>query len=99
MDIAAFEAHAKDASQFLKLLANQHRLMVLCLLIGGELSVGDLHARTNLSQSALSQHLASLREAGLVATRREAQTIFYALANENVMKVIELLKSIYCPDQ
>ncbi len=65
------------AEHFLKLLANKYRLMVLCELHDGERSVGELQARMDLSQSALSQHLALLREEGLVVTRREAQTIYY----------------------
>lgn len=94
---ADMERHAKEAAQLLKLLSNEHRLMVLCLLVEGELSVGELNAQTTLSQSALSQHLASLRGASLVATRRESQTIFYRLNSDKAIKVLHVLKSIYCP--
>jgi len=81
----------------LKQLGNEHRLMILCSLINGELSVGELHKMTQLSQSALSQHLASLRNAQLVQTRREAQSIFYSLRGDDAVKIIRVLKSIYCP--
>jgi DNA-binding transcriptional ArsR family regulator len=75
--IAALQQHAQQAADMLKQLGNVNRLMILCALVGGERSVGELHSMTNLSQSALSQHLASLRKAQLVQTRRQAQTIFY----------------------
>ncbi len=88
--------HAADASRLLKALANEKRLMLLCLLVEGERSVGELNARVELSQSALSQHLAVLREDGLVATRREAQTIYYTLAPGPAHRIIETLHDIYC---
>lgn len=88
--------HASDAAQLLKALANEKRLMVLCLLVEGERSVGELNAELDLSQSALSQHLAILRGDGLVATRREAQTIYYALAEGPAQVIIEALHLIYC---
>ena len=98
MDISEFEAHAKEAADLMKQLANRHRLMVLCLLTEGELSVGELNEQTQLSQSALSQHLAALRKSCLVGTRRESQTIYYRLSGDKATKVIEVLKAIYCPD-
>lgn len=98
MKLSEFEAHAEDASSLMKLLANKHRLMVLCLLTEGELSVGELNAGTQISQSALSQHLATLREAELVDTRRESQTIFYRLSGDKAVRVIDVLKSIYCSE-
>jgi ArsR family transcriptional regulator, virulence genes transcriptional regulator len=90
-------AQADRAADLLKALSNAQRLRVLCLLADAELSVGELNARLELSQSALSQHLAVLREHGLVATRRESQTIYYALAEGPVRKVIATLHDIYCP--
>ena len=96
-DLEQLAEHAQEAAALLKQLSNQHRLMILCSLIDGELSVTELNSRTNLSQSALSQHLASLRNAGLVQTRREAQTIFYQLQGNEAIQVIRVLKSIYCP--
>jgi ArsR family transcriptional regulator, virulence genes transcriptional regulator len=92
-------AHAAEAAQLLKALGNEQRLHILCNLIGGPLSVGELNARIELSQSALSQHLGLLRELGLVATRREAQTIYYSLPGGPVLRVMALLQEIYCtPD-
>mgnify|MGYP001258133035 CR=1 FL=1 len=96
MDPEAMRAHAADASRLLKALANDKRLMLLCLLVDGESSVGDLNARVDLSQSALSQHLAVLREDGLVNTRREAQTIYYSLAPGPAERIIATLHEIYC---
>jgi DNA-binding transcriptional ArsR family regulator len=91
--------HAGDAARLLRALANEHRLMILCLLSEGELSVGALNERVGLSQSALSQHLAVLRTDELVTTRREAQTIYYALASGPVAAVIETLHGIYCSNR
>jgi len=93
----AFAAKAGEAAALLKALAHEARLMVLCQLLGGEHSAGALQEASGLSQSALSQHLARLREEGLVATRREAQTIFYSLAEPNVARVLDTLAAIYCP--
>ena len=91
--------HAEQAAQFLKLMANPHRLMVLCHLLDQELSVGELNEHLPLSQSALSQHLAVLRNSGLVTTRREQQTIFYSLASGKVHAVMEVLYEQFCrPD-
>ncbi|MCC7096898.1 MAG: helix-turn-helix transcriptional regulator [Thermomonas sp.] len=96
MNPEAMRAHADEAARLLRALANNNRLMLLCLLVDGEHSVGELNARLDLSQSALSQHLAVLREDGLVTTRREAQTIFYALADGPAQRIIETLHGIYC---
>ena len=96
MDPEAMRAHATEAAQLLRALANDKRLMLLCLLVEGERSVGELNARVDLSQSALSQHLAVLREDGLVVTRREGQTIHYSLVDGPVHAIIETLHGIYC---
>lgn len=96
MDPEAMRAHASEAAQLLRALANDKRLMLLCLLVEGERSVGELNARVALSQSALSQHLAVLREDGLVYTRREAQAIYYALADGPAQRILETLHAIYC---
>ena len=98
MNPEAMRAHAADASRLLKALANEKRLMLLCLLAEGERSVGELNARLELSQSALSQHLAILRDDGLVTTRREAQSIYYGLANGPAQRIIDTLHGIYCGD-
>ena len=97
MDLASFQANAAAAARLLGLMANRNRLMVLCELGAGEKSVGELIAAVGLGQSALSQHLAKLRAAGLVATRREAQTIHYRLASPAVVAVIRTLAEIFCP--
>ncbi len=91
------KVHAQDAAALLKALANENRLMIMCTLIAGELSVGELNEKVPLSQSALSQHLAGLREAGLVSTRKEAQTVYYSLLGDEAKKIIAVLQSIYCP--
>ncbi len=91
---------AADAARLLRLLAHEKRLLVLCHLAGaGEMNVGDLVATVGLSQSALSQHLALLREDGLVATRREAQTIWYRLADPKAARLLEVLRELYCPPE
>ncbi len=90
------QQNAADAVNLLKGLANESRLMIMCVLAEGEVSVGQLNSRIKLSQSALSQHLAVLREQGLVKTRRESQTIYYRLAETPAMNVIELLHDVYC---
>jgi ArsR family transcriptional regulator, virulence genes transcriptional regulator len=96
--IADLELKAAEAAQLLKLLANENRLLILCrLVLAREMSVNDLAAAVGLSQSALSQHLAKMREEGLVDTRREAQTVFYRIANPNAARLLALLKNIYCP--
>jgi DNA-binding transcriptional ArsR family regulator len=96
-DLQELQKHSAEAANLLKQLGNQNRLMILCSLINGELSVTELNQITDLSQSALSQHLASLRKAELVQTRREAQTIFYSLRGDEAMQVTAVLKYIYCP--
>lgn len=97
IDLARFEASATEAAALLKALANEKRLMILCQLDGRELQVGALRPLVGLSQSALSQHLALLREEGLVATRREGQAVFYRIADPAVVRVIATLADIYCP--
>jgi len=88
--------HAGDAARLLKALSNEKRLMILCLLAEGEHSVGEINERVGLSQSALSQHLAVLRDEELVRTRREAQTIYYSLESGPAFEVIQTLHRIYC---
>ncbi|REL27208.1 ArsR family transcriptional regulator [Thalassotalea euphylliae] len=85
------------ASDYLKRLSHPTRLLVLCTLIESEKTVGELTQIADISQSALSQHLAVLREHQLVKTRRESQTIFYSLADENSIKIIDVLHQIFCP--
>ena len=97
-DIRFFQEGAAQAANLLRTVGNENRLLVLCLLIGhGEMTVGELLAHVQLSQSALSQHLAKMREEGLVTFRREAQTLHYRIADPNVGKLIATLKTIFCP--
>ncbi len=93
--VADLEPRAVEAARLLKLLANEQRLTVLCRLSGAELSVSELGEHVNLSQSALSQHLAKLRADGLVSTRRDAQTIYYRLSNPIVERLIGVLCDLY----
>lgn len=94
--LAAVTAHAPEAAALLKALASEPRLHVLCSLLAGPLSVTDINARVPLSQSALSQHLAVLRSAGVVSTRREAQTIYYSLAPGPAHEIMAALYTAYC---
>jgi DNA-binding transcriptional ArsR family regulator len=91
--------HADEAAALLKALAHPARLLVLCQLVEGERSVGELQPITGLSMSALSQHLAVLREMELVTTRRESQTIHYALAEGPAIGVLDALYAAYCAAQ
>ena len=94
--MAAVREHATEAAAFLKALANDQRLLVLCALLDGPLSVGEINDRVPLSQSALSQHLGVLRDAGLVATTRQSQTIYYAMAPGPALQVMEILYTSFC---
>ncbi|GLR64327.1 ArsR/SmtB family transcription factor [Marinospirillum insulare] len=88
--------NAKQATTLLKALANESRLLILCYLDDRELSVSELNACLDLSQSALSQHLAVLRRDQLVKTRRESQTIYYSLNGEEAKQIIRTLHNMYC---
>ena len=99
MDFDALADKAEQASQLLNSLANDRRLLILCHLSEGEKSVGELERLVDLSQSALSQHLARLRRDELVSTRRQAQTIYYSIASPEAGAVLETLHAIYCADE
>jgi DNA-binding transcriptional ArsR family regulator len=94
-ELSVLEDSAPSAARLLKLLASEQRLMLLCRLVEGETSVGVLAEHAKLAQSAASQHLAKMRAEGLVTTRREAQTIFYRLADPAAMRILETLCEIY----
>jgi DNA-binding transcriptional ArsR family regulator len=96
MNIQDLTSRSEDAADLLKAMANSHRLLILCELHKGECTVSALEAVVPLSQSALSQHLARLREAGVVATRREAQSIYYSLADRRVSSLIGTLYELFC---
>lgn len=99
-----FDCRAKElaentevVAELLKAVANQHRLLILCFLATeNEMSVNSIVERVGLSQSALSQHLAKLRDEQLVATRRQAQTIFYRIADPRVATLMTTLHKLYC---
>ncbi len=98
-DLTRLQDKAAEAARLLRLLANEKRLLILCLLIArGEMDVTSLAAEVALSQSALSQHLAKLREDGLVAFRRESQTLHYRLEDPRAARVLATLKDIFCAD-
>ncbi|MDE3177023.1 MAG: helix-turn-helix transcriptional regulator [Pseudomonadota bacterium] len=90
------ETHADRAAEMLRSMANKWRLLVLCNLVAGEKSVGELQRIVGISQSALSQHLATLRAKQLVAIRRDAQTIYYRLNGPEVAAILTTLYSLYC---
>ncbi len=96
IDPQELEKNAEEAAKLLKSMSHPARLMVLCRLLSGECPVSVLNQAVPLSQSALSQHLASLREAGLVGTRRESQVIYYRLKSQAVSGILEALYQIYC---
>lgn len=87
---------AREATAFLKALANENRLLVLCHLADGEKSVTELEQLIGIRQPTLSQQLARLRSEDLVKTRREAKTVYYSLASDDVMLVIQLLHKMFC---
>ena len=95
MDLKKLEEQSEKASALLKALANEKRLMIVCLLSKGEKNVGELEQVIGLSQSALSQHLARLRRDGVVETRREAQTIYYTIKDSSIPLLLNCLSTIY----
>ena len=96
MDLEVMRERAGRASQLLAAMANEKRLMVLCQLVDGERSVGQLAEFLGVRQSTVSQHLALLKKDGFVASRREAQTQFYSLAGDEARSVLEALYGLYC---
>ncbi len=95
MAFADLHTHTREASELLKAMSNERRLLILCLLAEGERSVGQLERLVSLSQSALSQHLARLRRDRLVTTRRDAQTIYYSLNGNLARDILAALHEIY----
>lgn len=97
-DLHPLQEQAAAAAAMLRVLGHEQRLLVLCLLAAhGERTVGQLLAEVRLSQSALSQHLARMREDGLVACRRDGQSMHYRIADPRVAALVATLKSIFCP--
>ncbi|MCR4378161.1 MAG: metalloregulator ArsR/SmtB family transcription factor [Rhodospirillales bacterium] len=95
ISLEQMQDNALAASELLKAMSNQTRLMILCQLLHGERTAGDLDSLTSLSQSALSQHLAVLREHGLVQTRRESQNIYYSIEDDKPRAIIEVLYRLF----
>ena len=89
------QSNAQEACALLKAMSNETRLMILCQLLHGEKSAGELDTLTSLSQSALSQHLSVLRESGLVQTRRESQSIYYSIKGEKPLAIIDALYRLF----
>ncbi len=87
--------NADVVAEFLSAIGNGRRFAIMCHLLGGELSVGEIAEKVNLSQSALSQHLAKLRSMGLVETRRERQMIYYSCRSSKVREVLLTLDGIF----
>lgn len=99
MDLATFEAKAGLVADTLKAIGNGRRLMLLCKLVEhGEMSVSDLAREVGLAQSACSQHLARMRDEGLVSYRRQSQTLWYAIADARVETLLATLYQLYCTD-
>ncbi|MBI4184269.1 MAG: winged helix-turn-helix transcriptional regulator [Proteobacteria bacterium] len=96
MNVFANPEQLRAAADLLKTLANRHRLAVLCLLVEGEKSVGGLQARLGIAQPALSQQLARLRREHLVRTRKTSQTVYYALADRRVRRILDTLHDLFC---
>ncbi len=97
--LAALQEKAAEAARLLRLLGNENRLLLLCHLVAeGEMTVGTLAEAIGLSQPALSQHLARLREDGLVETRKAAQAVFYRLADPKAARLLGVLRDLYCPE-
>ena len=98
-ELESMREAADKASTLLKTLSHPGRLMILCQLVSGEKSVGELGRLLDIPQSPLSQHLSRMRSEGLVKPRRDAQTVYYSLDSEEVATVIECLYSLYCADE
>ncbi|MCG9758346.1 MULTISPECIES: ArsR/SmtB family transcription factor [Pseudoalteromonas] len=96
MELQQMAQNAEQAEALLKLMANKNRLMILCALQKQELSVSQLNEMVPLAQSALSQHLASMRKAQIVATRREGATIYYQVKDSRVAVLLESLYQLFC---
>ncbi len=99
VEMAGLEARAAEVAALLRLISNEKRLLILCLLsTEGEMTVTNLAAAVGLSQSALSQHLAKMRGDGLVSTRRQAQMLFYSIADPRVETLLGAMAEIFCPE-
>ncbi|MBK2238544.1 ArsR/SmtB family transcription factor [Francisella philomiragia] len=98
MDLIQMKDNASKASSLLKAISHESRLLILCLLLRKEMTVGELAEYSDLSQSAFSQHLSVLRNKGLVKCRKESQNVYYSIKDSSVIKILEALYGIYCGD-
>jgi len=96
MDSEALQANAIRVSEHMKLLTNPSRLLILCHLLEGEQSVGELAQRTGMRPAAMSQQLAILRREQVVHTRREGHAIYYRLSREDIRELMQVLYQLYC---
>lgn len=96
MPLDVMARNAEQAEALLKLLANRHRLLILCHLVKGAKTVSELNACVDLSQSALSQHLAKMREQGLIEGDKQGQSVFYGIKDPKVESILSTLYLIYC---
>ena len=97
MEFRDFQANAREVADFLRTLGNERRLMILCKLVeAGEMAVGPLVEASGLSQSALSQHLAKMREKNIVSFRRDGQTLWYRIADPRIEHLIAELHRLFC---
>lgn len=96
IDYQRLEPHSEEAATLLATMGNQKRMLILCNLARGEMQVSVLAEKVDLSQSALSQHLAKMRSRNLVTTRRDAQAVYYSIKSEPVLKMLRTLSEIYC---
>ena len=99
MNIPDLANSADRASEFLKSMANPQRLRILCLIMEGERPVGEIAEAIGANQSSVSQNLALMRREGLVAPRRDGQTIYYRIAEKKLAKVLKLLAEMFCPPE
>lgn len=94
------EEQAKKIAELLKLLANEHRLLILCALQKGSLTVGEIHQFTpHITASALSQHLSQLKTAGILSSEKQGMNVAYWIEDQRVIALMEVLKEHYCPDE
>jgi ArsR family transcriptional regulator, virulence genes transcriptional regulator len=99
MNITNLANSADRASEFLKSMANPQRLRILCLIMEGERPVGEIAEAIGANQSSVSQNLALMRREGLVAPRRDGQTIYYRLAEKKIVKILKVLTDMFCPPE
>ena len=93
------EEQAKTIAELLKLLANEHRLLILCALVPGQLTVGAIHKCVpTITESALSQHLNQLKTAGILSSEKQGMNVIYQIQDERIIALIEVIKELYCSD-